>query len=130
MVAGYVLTSNKATQNKNDAAAAKAEADSLEAEVAQRGAFTNFSQIKETRLASVSGVFLVSAATTPLMMSALSSAVSATGMSSRCHEAVLASLLESYEADILPWLEPLDRLVTIARIDGDLMRSESVLLVE
>jgi Tfp pilus assembly protein PilN len=56
MVAGYVLTSNKATQNKNDAAAAKAEADSLEAEIAQRGAFTNFSQIKETRLASVSGV--------------------------------------------------------------------------
>jgi uncharacterized protein DUF3352 len=38
--------------------------------------------------------------------------------------------LESYEADILPWLEPLDRLVTIARVDGDLMRSESVLLVE
>lgn len=56
MVAGYVLTSNKVTQNKNDAAAAKAEADSLEAEVAQRGSFTNFSQIKETRLASVSGV--------------------------------------------------------------------------
>ena len=27
MVAGYVLTSNKVTQNKNDAAAAKAEAD-------------------------------------------------------------------------------------------------------
>jgi Tfp pilus assembly protein PilN len=56
MVAGYVVTSNKATQSKNDAAAAKAEADSLEAEVAQRGSFTNFSQIKETRLASVSGV--------------------------------------------------------------------------
>ena len=56
MVAGYVLTSNKVTQDKNDAAAAKAEADSLEAEVAQRGSFTNFSQIKETRLASVSGV--------------------------------------------------------------------------
>jgi Tfp pilus assembly protein PilN len=56
MVAGYVLTSNKVTKNKNDAAAAKAEADSLEAEIAQRGAFTNFSQIKETRLASVSGV--------------------------------------------------------------------------
>jgi Tfp pilus assembly protein PilN len=56
MVAGYVLTSNKVTQDKNDAAAAKAEADSLEAEIAQRGAFTNFSQIKETRLASVSGV--------------------------------------------------------------------------
>jgi flagellar basal body-associated protein FliL len=46
MVAGYVLTSNKVTKNKNDAAAAKAEADSLEAEIAQRGAFTNFSQIK------------------------------------------------------------------------------------
>lgn len=56
MVAGYVLTANKVTQNTNDAAAAKAEADSLEAEVAQRGSFTNFSQIKETRLASVSGV--------------------------------------------------------------------------
>jgi Tfp pilus assembly protein PilN len=56
MVAGYVLTSNKATQNTNDAAAAKAEADSLEAEVAQRGSFTDFAQIKETRLASVSGV--------------------------------------------------------------------------
>ena len=56
MVAGYVVTSNKATQNKNDAAAAKAEADSLEAEVAQSGSFTNFAQIKETRLASVSTV--------------------------------------------------------------------------
>jgi Tfp pilus assembly protein PilN len=56
MVAGYVVTSNKATQNKNDAAAAKAEAASYEAEVAQRGSFTDFSQIKETRLASVSGV--------------------------------------------------------------------------
>jgi Tfp pilus assembly protein PilN len=56
MVAGYVVTANKATQNKNDAASAKAEAAQLEAEVAQRGAFTNFSQIKETRLASVSGV--------------------------------------------------------------------------
>ena len=56
MVAGYVVTANRATQGENDAAAAKAEADSLEAEVAQRGAFTNFSQVKETRLASVSGV--------------------------------------------------------------------------
>jgi Tfp pilus assembly protein PilN len=56
MVAGYVVTSNKVTQDKNDAASAKAEADSLEAEVAQRGAFTNFAQTKETRLASVSGV--------------------------------------------------------------------------
>jgi Tfp pilus assembly protein PilN len=56
MVAGYVVTSNKATQGKNEAAAAKAEADRLEAEVAQRGSFTDFAQIKATRLASVSGV--------------------------------------------------------------------------
>lgn len=56
MVGGYVLTTNKATQSKNDAAAAKAEADSFEAEVAQRGSFTNFSQIKDMRLTSVSGV--------------------------------------------------------------------------
>jgi Tfp pilus assembly protein PilN len=56
MVAGYVVTSNKATQGQNEAAAAKAEADQLEAEVAQRGAYTNFAQIKATRLASVSGV--------------------------------------------------------------------------
>jgi Tfp pilus assembly protein PilN len=56
MVAGYVVTSNKVTENKNDAAAAKAEAASLEAEVAQRGSFTNFAQIKQTRLDSVSGV--------------------------------------------------------------------------
>ena len=56
MVAGYVVTSNKATEGKNQAAAAKVEADRLEAEVAQRGSFTNFAQIKETRLASVSGV--------------------------------------------------------------------------
>ena len=56
MVAGYVVTSNKVTEDKNAAADAKAEAAQLEAEVAQRGSFTNFSQIKETRLASVSGV--------------------------------------------------------------------------
>lgn len=56
MVGGYVVTSNKATQNQNDAAAAKAEAAQLEAEVAQRGSFTDFSQIKDTRLASVSSV--------------------------------------------------------------------------
>lgn len=56
MVAGYVVTANNATDNTNDAAAAKAEADRLEAEVAQRGSFTDFAQIKETRLASVGGV--------------------------------------------------------------------------
>jgi Tfp pilus assembly protein PilN len=56
MLAGYVVTANKVTENKNQAAAAKAEADQLEAEIAQRGAFTNFAQIKDMRLASVSGV--------------------------------------------------------------------------
>jgi Tfp pilus assembly protein PilN len=56
MATAYVVTSNKVTKNSNDAAAAKAEADQLEAEAAQFGSFTNFRQIKETRLASVSGV--------------------------------------------------------------------------
>ena len=38
--------------------------------------------------------------------------------------------LESYRAEVLPWLEPLDRLVSVARLDGDLLRTESVLLVD
>ena len=49
-------------------------------------------------------------------------------------EAALGGLdpagLESYESDVLPWLEPLDRIVTVSRIDGDLLRNDSVLLVE
>ena len=53
MVGAYVVTANNATDRQNKAAAAKAEANRLEAEVAQRGAFTNFSDIKKTRLASV-----------------------------------------------------------------------------
>jgi Tfp pilus assembly protein PilN len=56
MVAGYVLTSNNVNQRKSDAAEAKAKADQLEAEVAARGAYTNFAQIKDARLASVSTV--------------------------------------------------------------------------
>ncbi len=56
MVAAYVVTANNATQRDSDAAAAKAEADRLEAQVAQRGAFTNFAQIKDLRLASVSTI--------------------------------------------------------------------------
>jgi Tfp pilus assembly protein PilN len=56
MVAGYVLTSNNVNQHKSDAAEAKAEADQLEAEVAARGAYTNFAQLKEARVASVSTV--------------------------------------------------------------------------
>jgi Tfp pilus assembly protein PilN len=53
MAVAYVFTSNNVNSRKSDAAAAKSEADQLEAQVAARGAYTNFSQIKELRLASV-----------------------------------------------------------------------------
>jgi Tfp pilus assembly protein PilN len=56
MAAAYVVTANSVTERKNDTAAAKAEADRLEAQAAARKDFTNFSQIKEMRLASVSTV--------------------------------------------------------------------------
>ena len=56
MLAGYVLTANNVTQRENDTAAAKAEADRLEAQAAQRESFTNFAAIKQTRLAAVAGV--------------------------------------------------------------------------
>lgn len=49
----YVMTANKATSRVSDAAAASAEANRLEAEVAALGAFGDFAQIKETRVASV-----------------------------------------------------------------------------
>jgi len=56
MVGAYVFTANNATDRKTKAATAKAEADRLEAEVARRGAFTNFADIKKMRLASVVSV--------------------------------------------------------------------------
>jgi Tfp pilus assembly protein PilN len=56
LVGAYVFTSNDVTDSTNKAAAAKSEADRLEAEVKQRGAFTNFAEIKKARLASVMGV--------------------------------------------------------------------------
>jgi Tfp pilus assembly protein PilN len=56
MVAGYVFTANNATKRQNETVAAKAEADRLEAQAAQQKDFTNFAQIKETRLASVSTI--------------------------------------------------------------------------
>jgi Tfp pilus assembly protein PilN len=56
MLGAYVFTSNNVNERKADAAAAKAEAKRLEAVVAQRGAFTNFAQIKDMRLASVSTI--------------------------------------------------------------------------
>jgi Tfp pilus assembly protein PilN len=49
----YVVTGNQVTSRSNDAAEASAEADRLEAKVASLGAFGNFAQIKETRVASV-----------------------------------------------------------------------------
>jgi Tfp pilus assembly protein PilN len=56
MSAAYFFTANNVTQRQNETTAAKAEADRLEAQAAQRKDFTNFAQIKETRLASVSTV--------------------------------------------------------------------------
>ena len=53
MAVAYVFTSNNVNERTSDTAAAKSEADQLEAQVAARGAYTNFSQIKELRLASV-----------------------------------------------------------------------------
>jgi Tfp pilus assembly protein PilN len=56
MVLAYVLTSNTVAERESDAAAAKAEANRLEAKAAKTGSFTNFAQIKQTRLASVTSV--------------------------------------------------------------------------
>jgi len=49
----YVLTGNQATSRANEAAAASAEADRLEAQVAQLGSFGDFAAIKEQRAATV-----------------------------------------------------------------------------
>jgi Tfp pilus assembly protein PilN len=53
MTTAYVVTGNQATERADAAAEAAAEADRLEAQAASLGAFGNFAQIKETRLASV-----------------------------------------------------------------------------
>jgi Tfp pilus assembly protein PilN len=53
MVAGLVLTSNQVNARKSEAAAAKQNADQLEAKAATLGAFSSFASIKETRLSSV-----------------------------------------------------------------------------
>jgi len=53
LVGAYVFTSNNAKDRTSKAATAKAQANKLQAEAAQRGDFTNFSDIKKTRLASV-----------------------------------------------------------------------------
>ena len=56
LVGAYVLTANSATDKQNKASAAKAEAARLEAQVSQQGSYTNFADIKKTRLASVISV--------------------------------------------------------------------------
>ena len=56
MLAAYVFTANNVTKRENEATAAKAEADRLEAQAAQRKDFVNFAQVKELRLASVKAV--------------------------------------------------------------------------
>ncbi|HZB06909.1 MAG TPA: hypothetical protein VE449_09980 [Thermoleophilaceae bacterium] len=56
MAVAYVFISNDVTDRQNKAAAAKAEADRLEAQAAQQDSFTNFAAIKQTRLLSVSTI--------------------------------------------------------------------------
>jgi Tfp pilus assembly protein PilN len=53
MAVAYVLTANGVNDKTSKAAAAKQEADTLEAEAAQLESFTNFASIKEQRLAAV-----------------------------------------------------------------------------
>ena len=53
MAAAYALTSNQANDRKTQAAEARQEADGYEARVRALGAYGNFRQTKETRLASV-----------------------------------------------------------------------------
>jgi Tfp pilus assembly protein PilN len=56
MVVAYVLTSNTVTEHKNETEAARVEADRLEARAAQKGSFTDFAAIAQTRMQSVAGV--------------------------------------------------------------------------
>lgn len=56
MVAAYVLTANSVTEQENQAAAVRVEADRLEAEVAAQANYTGFADIAQQRLTSVAGV--------------------------------------------------------------------------
>lgn len=53
MIAAYVVTANQVTTRNNDAAAAGAEADRLEAQIGALGPFGNFSQTLQVRATSV-----------------------------------------------------------------------------
>jgi len=55
MAVMYVLTSNNANESKTKADSARQQADAMAAQTKQLGAFTDFSSIKEQRLASVMG---------------------------------------------------------------------------
>jgi hypothetical protein len=53
MAVAFVLTSNGVNEKKSQAAAAKQEADALEAQTQQLDSYTDFSSIKDQRLAAV-----------------------------------------------------------------------------
>jgi Tfp pilus assembly protein PilN len=53
LVAAYVVTANQVTSRNNDAAAAGAEADRLEAQIGALGPFGNFAQTLQVRATSV-----------------------------------------------------------------------------
>ena len=53
MVIGYVFTTNSVNDKKSKTTVAKQEADRLEAQVKDLGPFGDFSQVKQTRVASV-----------------------------------------------------------------------------
>ena len=40
------------------------------------------------------------------------------------------SSMDLYETDVVPWLEPLDRFVSVVSVDGDVLSTEAVLLVD
>jgi Tfp pilus assembly protein PilN len=56
MVVAYVLTANTVTERQNETEAARVEADRLEAQAAQKGEFSDFAAIAQTRMQSVAGV--------------------------------------------------------------------------
>ena len=56
MVAVYVVTGNQVTDSQSKAAAAKAEADSLQAQAAKQADYVDFAAIADARLNSVAGV--------------------------------------------------------------------------
>jgi Tfp pilus assembly protein PilN len=56
MVVAYVLTANTVTERQNETETARVEADRLEAQAAQKGEFSDFAAIAQTRMQSVAGV--------------------------------------------------------------------------